>query len=227
MRIFIAGLVLVASSSIASAQDWAQWRGPGRDGAVAPAAVLRQRWPSGGATRTWRVEVGEGYSSPVVAGGRVFVHGRRDPEELVTAVDFQTGKVLLAAEVSGAGFAEESVRRCAWPRGPTRRRSWPAAMSTRSASPACCPAWRVGDGTLAWRKDYSAAVNTSQLFCGTAMSPLIEGGNLIVQVGSDVHGGRVIAIDPATGTERWTWEGAPDPATRRRLPSPLQACANS
>jgi outer membrane protein assembly factor BamB len=45
------------------------------------------------------------------------------------------------------------------------------------------------------------------LFCGTAMSPMLEGGSLIVQVGSDVHGGRVMAIDPATGNERWTWKG--------------------
>jgi hypothetical protein len=33
--------------------------------------------------------------------------------------------------------------------------------------------------------------------------PLLEGGSLIVHVGSDVHGGRVVAIDPATGKERW------------------------
>ena len=39
------------------------------------------------------------------------------------------------------------------------------------------------------------------------MSPMLEGGSLIVQVGSDVHGGRVLALDPATGKERWTWKG--------------------
>jgi outer membrane protein assembly factor BamB len=58
-----------------------------------------------------------------------------------------------------------------------------------------------------WRKDYSPSVDTSKLFCGTAMSPLAEQGAIIVQVGSDVHGGRVIALDPATGNERWTWKG--------------------
>jgi outer membrane protein assembly factor BamB len=39
------------------------------------------------------------------------------------------------------------------------------------------------------------------------MSPILEGGALIVQVGSDVHGGRIMALDPATGNERWTWKG--------------------
>jgi outer membrane protein assembly factor BamB len=40
------------------------------------------------------------------------------------------------------------------------------------------------------------------------MSPMLEGGSLIVQVGSDVHGGRVLALDPATGKERWVSKGA-------------------
>jgi outer membrane protein assembly factor BamB len=45
------------------------------------------------------------------------------------------------------------------------------------------------------------------LFTGTSASPLGEGGLVIVQVGSDVRGGRVIALDPQTGAERWTWTG--------------------
>jgi outer membrane protein assembly factor BamB len=36
----------------------------------------------------------------------------------------------------------------------------------------------------------------------------LAGGLLIIQVGSDVHGGRVLALDPATGVVRWTWKGA-------------------
>jgi outer membrane protein assembly factor BamB len=39
------------------------------------------------------------------------------------------------------------------------------------------------------------------------MSPLIEGGALVVQVGSDVHGGRGLALDPETGSEKWAWKG--------------------
>ena len=68
-------------------------------------------------------------------------------------------------------------------------------------------AWNAQTGALAWRKDYSASVDTSKLFTGTAASPLSDGGSVIVQVGSDVKGGRVIALDPQTGAERWTWTG--------------------
>jgi outer membrane protein assembly factor BamB len=68
-------------------------------------------------------------------------------------------------------------------------------------------AWNAATGALAWRKDYSASVDLSKLFTGTAASPLSEGGAVIVQVGSDVKGGRLIALDPQSGAERWTWTG--------------------
>ena len=68
-------------------------------------------------------------------------------------------------------------------------------------------AWNTASGTLAWRKDYSSTVDFSKLFTGTAASPLLDGGAVIVQVGSDVHGGRIAALDPQTGAERWTWTG--------------------
>ena len=89
MRIFIAGFIVVASASIASAQEWSQWRGPARDGVI-PAAVIPKQWPAG-VKKGWSVEIGEGYSSPVVAGGRAFVHSRSDPEEIV-AIDLATAR---------------------------------------------------------------------------------------------------------------------------------------
>src|SRR5262249_13082532 len=55
--------------------------------------------------------------------------------------------------------------------------------------------------------DFSANVDTSQLFCGTAASPLIADGSVIVQVGSDIKGGQILAFDPATGTQKWSWTG--------------------
>jgi outer membrane protein assembly factor BamB len=75
-----------------SAQDWTQWRGPARDGSVT-AKNTPTAWPEG-LRQTWRVDVGEGFSSPVISGQRAFVHARRDPEEIVVALDLKDGKVL-------------------------------------------------------------------------------------------------------------------------------------
>jgi outer membrane protein assembly factor BamB len=187
----------------ASAQDWSQFRGPARDGMVA-AAVLPKQWPKA-VTRAWEIEIGEGYSSPVVANGRAFLHSRRDPEEIVTAIDLKTGKVAWQQRYAAAFAKNQYAKDMA--KGPN---STPLIAGNRLYTlgvTGILTAWNLADGSVAWRNDYSASIDTSKLFCGTAMSPMLEGGSLIVQVGSDVHGGRVLALDPATGKERWVWKG--------------------
>ena len=84
--------VFLTATVTATAQEWTQWRGPARDGVVT-SNDAPLTWPET-LKRTWRVEVGEGYSSPVVSGGRAFVHGRRDPQEIVASLNLADGKVL-------------------------------------------------------------------------------------------------------------------------------------
>ena len=66
-------MTVVASVMVVAEQantDWTQWRGPTRDGAAttfrAPAT-----WPDA-LVQKWKVEVGEGYASPIVVGDRVY-----------------------------------------------------------------------------------------------------------------------------------------------------------
>ena len=68
-------------------------------------------------------------------------------------------------------------------------------------------AWDTSTGRPLWTKDFSKTVDSSKLFCGTAASPLAVDGLVVVQVGSDIHGGQIVALDPATGTTRWEWRG--------------------
>ena len=194
------GLALTVTAS-ASAQ-WPQWRGPSRNGTVA--ATATPKWPAAW-KRAWRTDVGEGYSSPVVAGGRVFVHSRQDPEELVTAIDLATGKVAWQAKYPSAFNKNQYARNMA--KGPHSTPLVAGDKVITVGGTGIVSAWNTQTGALRWRKDYSSSVDLSKLFTGTAASPLLEAGSVIVQVGSDVHGGRIEALDPATGNERWTWKG--------------------
>ncbi len=195
-------LWLIAQSPVA-VEEWTQWRGPSRDGRVT-AGNTPKAWPSAW-RRAWRAEVGEGYSSPVVAGGRVFVHSRRDPDEVVTAIDLASGKVEWQQKYATPFNKNQYAVRMA--KGP---HATPLVVGNRIITlggMGIVSAWNAQTGALVWRNDYSKDVDTSKLFTGTAASPLAEGGSAIVQVGSDVHGGRVIALDPESGKERWTWRG--------------------
>ena len=198
-------LIIISAMCVAqgaSAQEWAGWRG-GQQGVVlkdqAPA-----RWPAA-VTQQWRLPVGEGCSSPVASGGLVFVHSRNDPEEVVTAVDAASGKVkwrkTYPAPYEKNQYATKMMK------GPN---STPLVAEGRLytlGATGILTAWKTADGALLWRNDYSDSVTMSKLFCGTSASPIMDEGSLIVNVGSDQHGGRILALDPATGKERWKWSG--------------------
>jgi outer membrane protein assembly factor BamB len=187
----------------ANAQDWTQWRGPARDGSVSGKNVPA-KWPEA-FQQAWRVEIGEGYSSPVVAGGRVFVHGRRDPEEIVAAINLADGKVVwqqkYQADFKKNQYAVEMAK------GPN---STPLVIGNRLLTlgvTGVLNAWDTATGRLLWTRDFSKSIDTSKLFCGTAASPLAVDGRVVVQVGSDVHGGQILALNPATGATEWEWKG--------------------
>jgi outer membrane protein assembly factor BamB len=202
-NVAIIGVVLLGLQS-AVAQDWTQWRGPSRDGLV-PAASAPSAWPES-LRRLWRVEIGEGYASPVVSRGLVFIHGRRDPEEVVTALDLAKGEIIWQQEYA-APFQKNQYA-VSMAKGPN---ATPLVVDGRLFTlgvTGVLSAWDASKGTQLWTKDFSKTVDTSKLFCGTSASPLASGGLVIVQVGSDVNGGQMLALDPATGTQKWEWRGA-------------------
>jgi outer membrane protein assembly factor BamB len=200
----IAAALLLGFYQTATAQEWNQWRGPTRDGLV-PAKNTPSAWPES-LRRLWRVEIGEGYASPVVSRGRVFIHGRLDPEEVVTAIDFEKGEIVWQQKYAAPFQKNQYAVNMA--KGPN---ATPLVVGDRLFTlgvTGVLSAWDTAKGGQLWTKDFSKTVNTSKLFCGTAASPLANGGLVIVQVGSDVHGGQMLALDPATGAQKWEWRGA-------------------
>ena len=198
-----AAAILMLSGPSAAAQEWAGWRGPARDGIV-PASQAPEIWPEAFA-RAWQVEIGEGYSSPVVSGGRAFVHSREGDAEVVTAFELSSGARLWRQDYP-ARYIQNTIVPGDLP-GPFATPAVDGGRVFTLGAAGILSSWDAATGALVWRNDYSASVQVMGLFCGTSASPFVAGGMLIVQVGSDGGGGRVLALDPATGDEIWVWRG--------------------
>jgi len=200
--ILILFLMLLVTPAV-NAQEWTQWRGPARDGFVS-AKNAQATWPEK-LDRAWRVEIGEGYSSPVVSAGRAFVHSRRDPEEVVTAINLADGKVVWEQKYQ-AGFKKNQYA-VDMAKGP---HATPLVIGDRLftlGATGVLNAWDTATGRKLWTRDFSPSIDTSKLFYGTAASPLAVNGRLVVEVGSDVHGGKILGLDSASGATQWEWSG--------------------
>lgn len=67
-------LLTVLFAGRALAEDWPQWRGPRGDGSSLEANIATQWDGPSGKNILWRVEIpGEGHSSPIVCGDRIFL----------------------------------------------------------------------------------------------------------------------------------------------------------
>ncbi len=195
----IVAVLAAASLPLDASDDWPQWRGPARTGLVSVADAPAQ-WPAA-LSKEWSVAVGEGYSSPVAANGRVFVHARRDPDEVISALDVTSGKVIWEAKYP-APFAKNPYAK-QMAKGPY---STPLVADGRLytlGTTGILSAWDATSGKLLWRHDHSQTVDSSKLFCGTATSPIRTARGIVVLVGDD-RGANVIAYDPASGKEVWS-----------------------
>ncbi len=87
---FLIVIAVLLLTTTARAQDWPQWRGPNRDG-VAPG--VSAAWPKE-LKEEWKVTVGIGHSSPLVAAGRIYVFARQGEAETLLSLDAATGKEI-------------------------------------------------------------------------------------------------------------------------------------
>ena len=91
MRQILAGVVCLLACGSLGAQDTPQWRGPNRDGVVR--FNEPKKWPEKLTTK-WKVPAGEGYASPLFAGGRILQFARQGDDEVAMAIDPESGKIL-------------------------------------------------------------------------------------------------------------------------------------
>ena len=196
-------LVLVLACSLPlfsqnSSADWPQFRGPNRDGVVASFAEPKT-WPDR-LTRAWKVDVGVGHATPILVGTRVYTFTRQGTNEVMQALDAATGKVVWQTRYA----APVNVNPAAEAHGPGPK-STPTYADGRLFTlgmGGIVTAFDAASGKQLWQKPAGSVLP----LYGTAMSPLVDRGLVIVHVGG--HGkGALTAFDVSSGAVKWTWDG--------------------
>ena len=187
-----------ASSALASAPDWPQWRGPKSDG-ISPEKGLLKEWPSDGPPLAWRTKgVGNGMSSISIAGGRIYTLGKRNRDGVngvfVTALKLADGSELWATAIT-TGNAPQ-------PNGtPTVDGKLLYAIGN-NGDLACL---ETDTGKLVWKKSFPADFGGKCMSgWGYSESPLVDGDRLIVVPGAPDAG--MAALNKKTGEVIWKSE---------------------
>lgn len=197
----LAWLLLLSIHGSLIAADWPQWRGPNRDGVWSESGILTA-FPAAGLKPVWKVPAGLGYSSPIIAGERLYLSDlvveNRAVHERVLCFNALSGERIWSAQHDATApdwfFNREQMR------GPGATpiigdgRVYALGMFYQLT---CLDAQT---GTVIWKRDLLTDYQLPP--SSLDASPLLDGDLLIVPVGGKPAAG-VVAFDRRTGREVW------------------------
>lgn len=189
--------VLVGSAGTAAAQssprDYPQWRGPNRDGA-ASAFTEPASWPET-LTRRWKVDVGEGYATPIIVADTVYAFTRQGGTEVMTALSTDTG--MERWHTSYPAPYAPAVPAAAHGVGPKATPLFYQRKLYSLGITGIVSAFEADTGRLMWQ----IPAPREHPSYGTAVSPVGDENLVIVHPGNH---GPLTAFDASTGDVKWT-----------------------
>jgi outer membrane protein assembly factor BamB len=190
----VAVIVTPAIAADPVREDWPQWRGTNRDGRSRETGLLVD-WRSRKPRRIWHIPLGKGFSSFSVADGRLYTMASIDQREYVFCLDATDGRTLWKVP-SGATLRD--------PQGGDGPRSTPTVVgglvyTLGAEGTLLC--LNAEDGTVRWKHEILEKFGAENLHWGVSMSPLVNGDQLLVNVGA--KGASIVAFDKHTGKLDW------------------------
>jgi outer membrane protein assembly factor BamB len=196
----VVGTVLIASGVGLPGQsslDYPQWRGQHLDGAASGFAEPKS-WPEA-LTRRWKVEVGEGYATPLLIGETVYTFTRRDGDEVMMALHAKTGAEQWRSRYPAAYSPSQPA--AAHGAGPKATPLFHEGKLFTLGISGIVSAFDAATGKRLWQ----TPPPPEPPFFSAASSPLGEKGLVIVHPGNY---GPLTAFDTSTGEVRWTVGGS-------------------
>jgi outer membrane protein assembly factor BamB len=206
LAVAIAAAVCETQNRVTAAgSDWIQWGGPQRN-FMSDATGLASVWPSGGPKTRWTRALGEGHSSILVEGTRLYTmyrpaglmsFVRRSQEEVVVSLDAASGKTIweftYPATTDGVDFSNGA--------GP---HATPLIVGNRvyaTSSKRELFALDKATGKRLWSHDFIKEYGAPDPDRGDACSPLAYNGTIIVTIGGP--GQAIGAFNQETGALVW------------------------
>lgn len=199
----LASTLAFAAVLTCSAQDWPQWRGPNRDGHTNP-RKLAADFPQN-LTSDWKIPVGGGHSSPVVAKGKLVYMDAHEGKETIHCLDAATGKEIWKQAITEA-YSDE------WGAG---TRATPFIDEDRVYGQTCSGEFRCYElvtGKEIWKtsfeNDWGVKFGPRAASRGTASrrgnngAGIADADAVILPVGS-TEGASIVAFDKKTGKVLW------------------------
>jgi outer membrane protein assembly factor BamB len=189
---FIVLICLVTSKL--TAQTSSGWRGPSRDGVFRETGLLKS-WPEGGPELLWEtLDVGKGYSAPVVVGNRIFLTGMNENEDRETFMAYTlNGQKIYEVEYGNP-----------WSMTFPETRTTPTIVNGRayvisgSGEIVCI---NIADGRIVWAVDGGKKFERLTGNWGTAESPLVFDNKVIYTPAG--HQTTMVALNAQTGELVW------------------------
>jgi outer membrane protein assembly factor BamB len=190
--------LLVVGTVPAVANDWSQFRGPKRDGHSHESGLLKE-WPEGGPPLVWQVtDIGDGYSAPIAADGRVYIMGNNGPDnEFVQARDAKNGAIIWSHKIGKVG-------------NPEQRPPYPGARSTPTlvgdrlyvfGSDGDLACLEAATGNAVWQKNVRKDFGGEYGEWAYSESPLVDGNVVVVTPGGAKA--TMLAVNKSNGEVIW------------------------
>jgi len=188
----------------ARAEDWPRWRGPRQDG-ISQETELLKEWPNGGPRQLWKAQLSGGFSSVVVADGRVFTQTKEKNEEIVVCLEAATGKELWRYRYDCDYAAHPTFTGGGMPASRTGPRATPAVDGDRVytlGATGILLCLEAKTGKKIWQQDLLKIAGRDCPTHGYCGSPLVVADRIYLELGgSDTQA--VAALDKRNGSVVW------------------------
>ena len=194
LRLFAFSILVSLSFTYAGAQADTGWRGPGRTGIYNETGLLKE-WPAAGPALIWESsDAGTGYSSVTAAADAVYITGRKNNHDVLTA------------------YSPDGKKKWDVVYGKSSTSNYPDSRSTATVykdkifvvsgeGDMVC----VGkEGKIKWSVNYFKKYGASEPRFGISESPVVVGNKVIGTPGGNMAS--MAAFDIETGTVVWTSE---------------------